>query len=201
MKRSSPNRPSGSAGLTLIELMISMALAALLMTSVYAVLKAAVRYYLNSNKAVDVQQSALLATSAVSTELMETNMGAILEDITADRFVTFGSPRDVRGEVPATTDGQMLWQKYICYWAEAEGEISALFRKEEPFTPTPDVPVVPGTFTMDHFKGLPGPARRITEHIYSLDVRRTSVVEMYVGAEDRDKKFRVVIYTKLKPRN
>ena len=50
----------------LAELMVGMFLTFLIMGSLYAILSAAVRYYLTSTKTISVQQACLVATSALS---------------------------------------------------------------------------------------------------------------------------------------
>lgn len=174
------------------------------MLSLHRVLLSATRYYTKMTRTTDMQQSCILATSRLMTELLEGNANSIRGDQVNHRYVSFGSPRAEGGGVsfdPVTTE--LEWHRHIGYYIQPDGEEPALYRKERPLdeivTTTP--PTIPEHFNETFWGNQPGQARMVARQVYYMDVVSTTSVSVIIGVRSRDSDFVVTIRTALKARN
>jgi len=180
-----------------------MALISLIMLSLHRVLHSATRYYTKMTRTTDLQQSCILATSRLVTELLESNANSIRGDQTNHRFVSFGSPRNDAGEVsfdPTTTE--LEWHRYVGYYIENDQEEPVFYRKDRPLgTVAITPPNIPESYTDAFWASESVQGRVIARQVYYVDVVSTTSVSVIIGVRSRDQDFVVTIKTALKARN
>lgn len=203
-----PSSRSNPRGFTLAEILVSLALVGLLMISLHRVLHSATRYYTKMTLTTDLQQSAILATSRLVTELLESTGSSIRGDSTTFSHVTFGSPRNPAGGVSFQQDtGELLWHQHVGYYLAADPQDSsnqqlALFRKERALSsPATSPPVVPVEYNATFWNGLNQAPKLVARQVYHLEVVSETSVRVILGVRSKDRDFVVTLRTALKPRN
>lgn len=202
MRPTYPNKP---AGFSLLEMILAVALLALLTGLLIQIGLAGARYYRKSITTVALQQACLMTANQVGREIQQTTLGSILEDTTpAKEFVTFASPRDASGAVKFSAGNLLLWQSFVCFYVDKIQDKQCLFRQISPITPPVDlVPSVPSGVNAAFFRALSAPNRPklVGENIYYIDVIRAREVTVRVAALDPDMQIRISVATKVLPRN
>ncbi len=199
-----PSYRTSKRGYNLAEIIISMAIVSMLLTSIHHVLRSATHYLTRTTLITDLQQSCVLGCSRIVTEMMESNVASIRPDVVyPGQYVSFGTPRNTTGE--NTFDlvtGNLQWHGIVGFYiADRNGE-TALYRKEEPIAPMPDPPNVSIGYTDVIWKARAVPARLIGTRIYALDVENdSSTVNLAIGTMNREKTYRIIVHTKFLPRN
>ncbi len=200
MTRSSANRFKG--GFTLAEVMVSLALTSLLLVSLAQLLNSCQRYLTQTTITTELQQSCVIATSRLVTELLESNGVAIRGDTDSHKFVTFGSARNQAAQVTFDAIGDLQWHGYVGYYVAPDGEETTLYRKGKWLdTPRSSPPTIPNEYNDLFWINLNASRGTIAKRVYYLDVVSSTTVDVILGAKSRDNQFVVNIKTKLKARN
>lgn len=200
MTRSSANR--FKRGFTLAEVMVSLALTSLLLVSLAQLLQSCQKYLTQTTITTELQQSCVIATSRLVTELLESNGVAIRGDTDSHKFVTFGSARNQAAQVTFDAAGDLQWHSYIGYYVAPDGDETTLYRKEKWLDePRSDAPTIPNEYQDIFWTNLNTSRGTIAKRVYYLDVVSSTTVDVILGAKSRDNQFVVNIKTKLKARN
>jgi len=201
MTPSSVNR-SRLQGFTLAEVVVSLALVSLLLVSLAQVLWSCTRYLNQTTLTTELQQSCVVATSRLVTELLEGNGNSIRGDEVDHRYCSFGSARNAKNEVTFDAAGELEWHSIVGYYVVKQGEESALYRKEKNLnSPAPNPPAIPSGYNEVFWANEPTPQRLVASRVYYLDVVSSTTVDVILGVKSRDDQFVVNIKTKLKARN
>lgn len=197
-----PSSANRSSGFTLAEVVVSLGLTALLMVSLAQLLHSCQKYLTQTTITTELQQSCVIATSRLVTELLESNGVAIRGDTDGHKFVTFGSARNQAGQVTFANNGDLQWHSFIGYYVAPDGEESTLYRKEKWLdTPLANPPTIPNDYHDLFWTNLNTARGTIAKRVYYLDVVSSTTVDVILGAKSRDNQFVVNIKTKLKARN
>ena len=189
-------------GFTLAEVVVSLALVSLLLVSLAQLLWSCTRYLNQTTLTTELQQSCVVATSRLVTELLESNGNSIRGDDVNQRYCSFGSARNDKGEVTFDTAGELQWHSIVGYYVLKQGEESALYRKERSLgSPAPNPPAIPSNYDEVFWNNEPTPQRLVASRVYYLDVVSSTTVDVILGVKSRDEQFVVNIKTKLKARN
>ncbi|MBX3168558.1 MAG: prepilin-type N-terminal cleavage/methylation domain-containing protein [Candidatus Eremiobacteraeota bacterium] len=200
MTPSSANR--SRSGFTLAEVVVSLALTSLLLVSLAQLLNSCQKYLNQTTMTTELQQSCVIATSRLVTELLESNGVAIRGDTNNHKFVTFGSARNQAGQVTFAASGDLQWHSYIGYYVAPDGEEMTLYRKEKWLdTPVSSPPTIPNDYHDAFWTNLNASRGTVAKRVYYLDVVSSTTVDVILGAKSRDNQFLVSIKTKLKARN
>lgn len=153
-----------SRGATLLEVMLSSGLMALLVTVALTVVVAISRYYQRTLTSYDLHQSALTGLTTLSREMSASHNGSLVAS--ADGLV-FAHPTLDTTVVPAV----LVWDRWICYYqGTVQGE-PALVRVEEPISPPATTPpAVPPGKTVAYFRSAGLPSRLIAPYLASFVV-------------------------------
>ncbi len=113
--------------LSLAELLVAMALLALLLGLTHLAMNSGVKQFLNLRHSVELQQDALALLARLAREVAESPRASVWPEFTPDSVpnysdeapvgLVFLSPRDEDGVLhldPASR--RPIWQKRICYW-------------------------------------------------------------------------------------
>ena len=130
-------------GTTLIEALVYTALFGLVLSCIYWVLIASMRYYHIANDSIELQQNGLVALSTITQELSESQANSIYSFSDPDGII-FASPRNSSNQFTYGSLTQKLqWSKWVCYYVGSNGGNNYLYKKEY-FKQTPEeTPVVP----------------------------------------------------------
>lgn len=113
----------------------------LILTGIWYMMQAGVRYVRVTNATIEMQEACLTALASMTQEIGESSRWAFRTDGTE---VVFASPRDHLGKVRFDGQNRMLWQKVVAYYVETVNDIPCLVRKEEllekPTSKPPDLP-------------------------------------------------------------
>lgn len=200
MTRSSANR--FKRGFTLAEVMVSLALTSLLLVSLAQLLNSCQKYLTQTTITTELQQSCVIATSRLVTELLEGNGVSIRGDTDSHKFVTFGSARNQAAQVTFDAAGDLQWHSFIGYYVAPDGEETTLYRKEKWLdAPRSDAPTIPNDYNDIFWTNLNAARGTVAKRVYYLDVVSSTTVDVILGAKSRDNQFVVNIKTKLKARN
>lgn len=207
MNRCSRKRARGTS---LFELLIATALVGLLMTMVYTILASGVNYYLSQSATIDVQQNALIAMSALTNELVETNGGSLKTDQDLPTVgIVFGSPRDAAGNINYVNT-KLQWAKFVCYYLDVVRDVPCLMRTEKPlsdFTFSPPIsfnfpPPVNPAWDAEFFKSSNGPKRIVARYITKLETTQSFPLPLTIEASTHVRyDFKVEIQTKVTLKN
>lgn len=202
----------GGAGASLIELLVAMALMALLATVAWKLLSAASRQLENSRRQLNLQQDVLLALNWLSRDISESSLVAIhtnpwgagpLPPVPPTpgppRGIVLASPRDGDGNI-SFSGTAVTWSSRICYYVSAEGE---LFRALAVHPPKALPPVIdPMSENTDEFATGPYPRRRLAGQVSYFNVERQAAgIEVVLETASLDRRFTMMIDTLVKPRN
>lgn len=191
-------------GITLVELTVSMFLAGLVMLLVWAELAAGSRYFLNSRKSLDMQQSTLVAMGWMSRELGEGDPLSLLDDTSAAQYpgIVFGSPRDAAGHVHYKS-GHVTWPSLVAYYLVKNGNgVFKLMRAFDQIYANPAAapdyaPIIASSEDTQYFATTTSSSverRVIADDIYSFRVVNSSD-GLRVGLEAADPQHQFSIYT------
>jgi len=137
-------------GATLVEVIVYCALLGLLLTAIYQVLIGCARAYVEYLSVTELERGVMIATTRVTWELAESNSGSIRID-TNPSGIVFASPQNAQGLFQYDASGNLLWQKYVCYYLDTATR--KLVRKEEYLTtPETSAPAIPTGKTTSYFK-------------------------------------------------
>jgi type II secretory pathway component PulJ len=130
---------SRERGTTLVEALVYTALFGIVLTCIYWVLVASMRYYRIADSSVELQQNGMSAMTAVTQDLSE-SMSATVYDLDAapPKGIIFASPRnrtstgDIGNSYIYDNQKRLLWSKWICYYIAQNktGEYTCLYKKE-----------------------------------------------------------------------
>lgn len=107
-------------GTTLIEVMVASAVLLMLMGSLYLLMTAGLRYFMQGRAYQTVQQQSLIGLRAMLAELQDsrrTDLEFSSVPVPHVRFLS-PSPPYPNGNGPVQSDpssGKILWQKWVCY--------------------------------------------------------------------------------------
>jgi prepilin-type N-terminal cleavage/methylation domain-containing protein len=163
-------------GFTLIELTIYSALLSMLLLAIYGVFVASMRYFRVSQTASDLQSSAQKCVLKVVADLSESTLSSM--KITASGGteppgIIFLSARNGDDRFTTSANGDILWQKWVCYYYDkASGTI---FRNTQAFSPTAMPPV--NTLSTSAFQALAG-AIPVANNCTSFSITGTSALNI-----------------------
>ena len=170
------NEFSRRRGTTLIEALVYTVIFGLVLTCIYWVLIASMRYYSVANDSIDLQQSALNSMSTLVQDLCESQSTSIYT-FTSPSGILFVSPRDSSNQYTYDAKMNLQYQKWVCYYVGTSNGVNYLYKKELTITPTADPAVVPGYATTSDFAGDSAlPKRTIGKYINTLECNNASGV-------------------------
>lgn len=189
-------------GFTLAEVVVSLALVSLLLVSLAQLLWSCTRYLTHTTLTTELQQSCVVATSRLVTELLESNGNSIRGDENNQRYCSFGSARNAAGEVTFDAAGELQWHSIVGYYVAQNGVDTALYRKEKNLdSPAPNPPAIPSGYNEAFWSNEPTAQRLVASRVYYVDVVSSTTVDVILGVKSHDGQFVVNIKTKLKARN
>ena len=133
-------------GTTLLELLIVIFLFGILIYCVYLFIDRGITMYRESVDALEVRQEALLGLTRLADEVRDSapltihcEPPPLPAPQTGTHGIVFPSTRDVNGTVVSdTTSGRVFWQKYVCYYLEAQPDGQNFIVRKEQTCPDPD---------------------------------------------------------------
>jgi hypothetical protein len=177
-------------GTTLIETLVYALLFLLVLTCIYFVTTAIMKYFVMADWAVDVHQSAMVAVTKLSHELSCARpvITMVKVDPLDPSAIIFAYPKRVtingnqligNVNIPAAatsydSDATLLWDRLICYYVDVDDkQVSCLMRKEWPITggpvTDPDISTYLGHETALGFKNDATLERKVVaRHIDSM---------------------------------
>ncbi|MHC9543986.1 MAG: type II secretion system protein J [Vulcanimicrobiota bacterium] len=183
-------------GTTLIEGIVYCAIFGIIMTCIYWVLVASMRYYNIANYSVDLQQNGLSVMTALSHDLSESKSSTFTNLIdSTPKGIIFASPRNSSGSYSYHPDSRLLmWTKWICYYIDTTNGVSYLYRKEYYKNTSEAVPVIPEDHsTIQQFKSDSSlPRKTIAKYIDTINASLSSnVVELTLTFDNSSRKDKV----------
>lgn len=197
-------------GATLAEAIVSLALTSMLLVSLANFMNVGTRYFLHSTLLTELQQSCVIASNLLVSELLETNRDTVKTD-PDHTCVVFGSPRNSMNEVDLApgSDITIKWFSLVGFYIQEGVDGPSLFRRQRPIdlvhTPpessiNPPVALV-GWVTPSYWGALSTQAKLIANRVYYVEATSQTTVRVRLGVRSRDHLFEVRMETGLKPRN
>ena len=201
MKRYWPRVFRHHSGMSVPEIMVAMAIFAIVLSSVAQMIRHTVRYYNTHVQATEIQQQAIQAAQWISQEMQEGSYRSVISAPAPSPHIIFGSPRDVDGKL-SFEDEVMLWQKFVCYYVTSMKGESLLARGELAFEkPAKAAPPVPSAITMDSFLDPSARQRVMARHIESIGVEVLDSAEIEIKANLNDGAFTLTLKTSVEMGN
>lgn len=163
---------------TLVELLVVMGLLGIVVTMVYFVVHAGLKFYLDSTAALEIRQEALVGLNRMSLEMRESSLASVAIDMTSPtKGIVFASIRNAAGLTSPTSDGKLTWQRLSCYYVVPYQDSQAIFRKEEPLPGlvgrAPDPLGLAPPRDPTYFLGLGTEPRVIARQVLALNITKT----------------------------
>lgn len=190
--------------MSLAELVVAMALSALILTLVYSVMEAGSAYLRRTQTALELQQSCMLAGNIVARQIGESHAGSI-RWCTAPPGLVVASPRDSSGLFSVAPNGDAQWCNLVCFYVETIADVPTLVRKEQalPGAPLATPPSLPPGKDSAYFLALPVTRQVVARYISEVSGTTTSPCRVHVKAArlERGKLYEIEIDTQVAPRN
>ena len=198
-----------------MEMMVSLALVGMMMTSLAVIMQSAVRYYMSSNTICEVEQATITASTALTIDLCETNKASVAPSSvvpTPTTWLTMASPRvqstgktnyyqDVTGDI------QLFWASILGYYVDASGN---LYRKVLSIPSNTKTVPSPSTFAADYAPTFFPTFATNQYHLVSSDIKYIELdadpnvsTLMYLGVYGQDAGATCIlnVITMVSPRN
>lgn len=117
----------------------------LIMTGIWYMMQAGMRYVRVTNASIAVQQACLTALGRITQELGESSrLGFSLSGSKDSAELVLASPRDEKGRLRYDSQNRLLWQKSVLFYIDRVNGVRCLMRKERllsrPTAKPPDLP-------------------------------------------------------------
>lgn len=136
-------------GTTVVEGIVYCVIFGIILTCIYWVLVASMRYYNIANYSVDLQQNGLSAMSSISHDLSESKASTFTNCTSSSPSgIIFASPRSSSGTLNYDSTTKLLqWTKWVCYYIGTTDGVNYLYRKEYYKTSGEATPVIPSSYS------------------------------------------------------
>ena len=201
---------SGRRGASLLEMMISCALMSIVMTCIYALMVAGVRYLNATNTAIDMQQQSLLGMVWLSHDLGESNPRTV-RVYNSPAGILMGSPRDDAGNTWVDISGSVRWPKFVVYYVDTWNGNGCLLRKEQYLDdpdlhtdPPPLLPPLPQAWQdYAYYQALEIQPRVVSRDVESLVFSGNNPIHVVltVGKQEWGRKYTMSLQVKVAMRN
>lgn len=121
--------PFSRAGLTLIEVLITLSILGILMTAVFGVFKMGLLAWHKANTKNGLLGDVQVVNYRLNEELQFSDLGSVTAQVDA---LSFLSPCDAKGKVVVSSQGRPLFQKYIVYYRNTADK--KMYRREVPLS-------------------------------------------------------------------
>lgn len=171
----------------------------LIVTGIYYVMAAGLRYVRVTNATIDVQRRCLMALVGLTRELGESSPKSLVSDTTG---LVFASPRDRAGSVRYDVGSRLLWQKYVAYYVTRVDGVSCLVRFERALPKPVAKPPEPVTLSSLLAESTE-PPRVISRDIVAFFASSGNPIDLSVTAafEDGGRGYKVTITSKMTMKN
>jgi hypothetical protein len=210
-KRFSSRSTNRRTGASLIEAIISAGIMGIIMTCVYALMGAGVRYLHATNAAVELQQQSLLAMMGLTHDIGESNPRTVRLFPPEDPGILMGSPRSDTGETWVDPSGQVRWAKFLAYYLDDVNGVKCLLKKEQYMDdpdlhtdPPPLLPPIPQPWqVVGYYRMLEIPPRVIARNVQKLTFQGVNPVQigLTVGKKDYGRTFQIRLSVKVSMKN
>jgi hypothetical protein len=177
------------SGLSLAELIVSLALFSIVMAGVATLIRETVRFYNVNLVGIDVQRESILAMNEVRNDLSDASFSSFRTEVNG--FV-LGNPRDANGDFVYDEDsGALMWHQLICYYTEKREGVWLLLRVEY-FLEEPSVgpPEITSDYSVSYFKSSAALKPKIVaRHIETLACSRQNPTNVSLRANYGDGAF------------
>jgi hypothetical protein len=190
--------------------MVSASLLGIVLTCMYLLLTAGMRYHKATSASLEMQQDTLLAILSLSRELGESNPRTLARH-TSPQGLLFGSPRDDAANVWVDPSGLVRWPKFICYYVDSVNGTPCLVRKEQ-YMDDPDLHTDPPPIAAPipkvwqdgpYYRQLEVPGKVVARNITNFQCLGTNPVKINlgVGKKELGRKFQLDVSVKVSLRN
>lgn len=170
------NQRSIKRGYTLTELLAYLGLLLLITIFSGSFVINGLRYYRMLDVETSLQQSLMISMDRLVQDMNSAGASSLIVE---SGGVIMASPRTSDGTFVFSSDGSMLWQKWICYYVRNEGKSKVLAVKEAVISPaSTDYGTSPYT-TVSSFAAAPVPERIVARDIKSLNVENAGYAGGY----------------------
>jgi pilin/secretion family protein with methylation motif len=185
------------SGLSLAELIVSLALFSIVMAGVATLIRETVRYYNANLVGIDVQRESILAMNRVRNDLSDASFSSFRTEVSG--FV-LGNPRNADGDFVYDEDsGALMWHQLICYYTEKRQGVWLLIRVEY-FLEEPSVgpPEITSDYSVNYFKSAAALKPKIVaRHIETLACSRQNPTNVSLRANYGDGAFALNLKTSI----
>lgn len=180
------------------------------LTLMYMLLAAGMRYHKATSANLEMQQDTLLSILALSRELGESNPRTVAL-FTEPQGILFASPRDDAHDVWVEPSGLLRWPKFICYYVDNVNGIPCLLRKEQ-YMDDPDLhtdpPPIAAPIPMPfqdgpYYQELEIPAKVVSRNLTNFKCTGLNpiTIELGVGKREMGRTFQIDLSVKVSLRN
>jgi len=168
-------------GITLAETMVYAVLLGIVLTGIYGVFISSMKYYRTGEIRTVLHQNALKAMSKLFGDMTGTQGSSITVETSQNPpGIIFVSARNSNGNYEFDSDGQLKWQKWVCYYLKSDGKGNYdLMLKESPITtPSSDPGTCPYSsvqqFAQSSLKDIP-----VARGIQSMTITKATDSQKY----------------------
>ncbi|MCD4786156.1 MAG: prepilin-type N-terminal cleavage/methylation domain-containing protein [Candidatus Eremiobacteraeota bacterium] len=135
-------------GMTLAETMVYAVLLGIVLTGIYGVFVSSMKYFRVGETRTVLHQNALLVMSKLCGDMAGTRGSSIIIETSQNPSgLIFVSARNSNGNYEFDSDGQLKWQKWVCYYLKdiGNGRYDLMLKESYLTTPSSDPGVCPYT--------------------------------------------------------
>lgn len=127
---------------SLIELIVTMGLLSIALLLFYSLTMSWMRKTQETELALDLQTEALKALTWINSEFSESNEQGVDDRLDVGELgISFVSPRDLNGIIRLDASGQLMWQKYVCFYlGNIDGNQALLMKQVAVTSPSSELP-------------------------------------------------------------
>lgn len=180
-----PARLARPRGTSALEVIIACLLLGTVSTGAVSLMLASYRHYLDSDAAASLNDRVLQATTDLQREL-KISRRSTTAIFAAPQGLVFASPRRNDHTIAFDPDNlQPVWQKWVCYYLEPDGQEHRLIRKEEPLaSPTTTPPTVPSSKSTNHFRSAVSGGRVVARGVATWEIKDGTPMTLKLGCKE-----------------
>jgi hypothetical protein len=163
--------------MTLVEISIYSSLLMMLMLAIYGTFAAAVKYFTVAQAQTDLQTAAQTAILHLVADVSESTSADVKVD-TNPPGIIFVSPRDANGRFGSDNSGNILWQRWVCYYFDASA--GTIVRSTLGISPTTSPPT--NTYSTKYFQQL-GSGRVIARNVTAFSIAGSKILDIAASFE------------------
>jgi type II secretory pathway pseudopilin PulG len=163
-------------GFTIIELMVYCSLSLIVLAAIFGTLVYSLKFYRAIDTLINLQRTSVTSLAMVTRDLIATKGTELVVDPDG-KGIMFPSYKDNNGKYKFDSDGNTMWQKWICYYVDDKNNF---IKKETAISPVTGSPPKPsGINNVEGFINATIARRVVARNIDKFSIISNSLTKNY----------------------